>query len=369
VSTKSTLGIGFIGCGRAGAELHLPAIHELTGVEVVALCDVDPDRLQTLAGRYGVERTYDHYRELLSDSNVGLVAVCVPVALRGEILFDALDSGKHVFVEKPLALSSRDARKALRASAAGKGKVFVGHNLRCHRLVEQCRDFIRTGVLGPIELVNSVWSTDLARTHGLPGWRQRLETGGGVLFEMGIHHFDLIEWLLSDRLKAVWCESHSRSSEISSAIVSGSSEKGTLVTCSFSQESVPRNYLEVCGTEGRIELDLYRFDGFRYLEGSLTGGCLESRLRSAVRLATELPTAFRLARQGGDYKLSYQRQWKRIIDAINGSATAPCTVEEAARAAEIAAAAVESAKLGSPVDLCSTEDFESSPQHPQEVEC
>jgi predicted dehydrogenase len=368
MNTKTTLGVGFIGCGRAGAELHLPALNGLTGIEVVALCDVEPSRLQPLAKHYGVEGAYTHYQELLSDRDVDLVAVCVPGALREEILFDAFDSGKHVFVEKPLALSTRDARRTLRASAAGKGKVFVGHNLRCHRLVEECRDFIRSGALGPIELVSSLWSTDLARNRGLPSWRQKLETGGGVVFEMGIHHFDLIEWLLSDRLKEIWCETHSRTSEVSSAIVTGSSAKGTLVTCSFSQESVPRNYLEICGTEGRIELDLYRFDGFRYLEGSLTGGGLESRLRGALRVAMELPTALRLARQGGDYKLSYRRQWKRIIDAIDGAAEAPCTVEEAARAVEVAAAAVESSKLGSAVNLCSAEGFESNPQHPQQVE-
>ncbi len=350
------LGIGFIGCGRAGSELHLPAIQSLPDLSVVALCDLDSDRLNAVADSFSVERIYDDYRELLSDAEVDLVAVCVPGAMREEMLPCAFESGKHVFVEKPLTLSLPEGERIAKVSASAKGQGFVGHNIRCHRLAQECRELVRRGGIGTIELVSSVWSTDLMTTRGIPTWRERMATGGGVVYEMSIHHLDLIEWLLSDRFERVWCDDHSRSSESSSAIVAGSTRKGALVTSVFSQESVPRNYIEIYGCHGRIELDLYRFDGLRYQEGTATGGSTQNRLKGLFDSLKHLPRGIRLAREGGDYKISYRRQWERIAGTLRGSAQNPCTVREGLRAVEIASAALESLRSRSTVTLAPPKD-------------
>jgi predicted dehydrogenase len=333
----------------------MPAIASLPDLSISAICDFDSDRLHAVADSFAVEKTYDDYQELLSDGEVDLIAICVPAAMREEILFSAFETGKHVFVEKPLALNLPDGERIMRASASANGQVFVGHNIRCHRLAQECRELLGSGGVGTIELVSSVWSTDLMSARGIPAWRERAATGGGVVYEMAIHHFDLIEWLLSDRFESVWCADRSRSSDTSSAVVAGTTREGALVTSVFSQESVPRNYVEIYGSHGRIELDLYRFDGLRYQRGGAPSGSIQNRLQGLFGAMAQLPKVIQLARKGGDYKLSYQRQWERIGHTLGGSAENPCTLREGLRAVEVALAALESARTRSSVAVARSE--------------
>lgn len=349
---KTTLGL--IGCGRAGAELHLPAISSIDGFRVGALCDADAAALSRVADRFGVPRTYGRFADLVDDDSIDLIAVCVPVAMRAELLGPVLESGKHVFLEKPLALDQESARQVSRWTKKATGKVFVGHNLRCHRLVERCRQQLPK--IGDLESVCSIWTTDLAAARGLPAWRKTVASGGGVLYEMAVHHFDLIEWLVEDRLESVWCRQRSGTSELSAAAAVGATHRGILVTSVFSQESVPRNTLEFFGSKGRIELDLYRFDGFKMDQAGSDDGTVTSRARGLLSALTTLPQGVRLALKGGDYKLSYRRQWRRILGVLNGeSDRGLCTPAEALRAVEVAAAGIESAQSGRSIVLTPNE--------------
>ena len=346
MNTKATLGVGLVGCGRAGAELHLPAIKSVPNANVVALCDVDRTNLESLAKSFEVGAIYEDYRLLLEDPEVDFVAICVPLAHREGMILDAIESRKHLLIEKPLADSSTAARAIQQTVASFGGKVAVGHNLRCHRLAELAREWYQQGRIGDIELVSTIWSTDLGTAGDLPTWRRSLSTGGGVLLEMGIHHFDLVEWILDQSIEEVWCRQQSHLSEVSAAVVTASVEGGGLVNFAFSQESVPRNLIEIVGTEGRIELDLYRFDGLNLYRGAETGGGLKSRFKRASESLFSFPTAARQMRLGGDYVASYGRQWNRLVASVHGGSRVPCTVDDAARSVDLAMAAIESAKQG-----------------------
>jgi len=270
--------------------------------------------------------------------------------MRGQILKTALEHDKSIFVEKPLALSVGDAEEICRMVESTGGRLFLGHHLRCHRLVERCCELLRHDALGTVEIVSTIWTSDQSAPRESAVWRRALETGGGVLHELGVHHFDLIEWLLEDRLDTVFGRQISNSCEISSAVVTGTTVRGTLVTAAFSEESIPRNRVELFGKTGRVELDLYRYDGLRYHPVDSDRGNIASRLRRVAESLLDLPAGTRAAFGGGEYMLSYRRQWNRILHVLQGGRDANlCTPLDGLRAVQIAAAVLESIVSGTPV--------------------
>lgn len=343
------LGIGLIGCGRVTAGMHLPALLGLSSARVMALADKDGHRLRQVADRFGVKQRYADYRQLIDDEAVDLVAICVPVSQRGSMVQRAISSGKHIFVEKPLGLSVAELESIVESARSAAGGVAVGHNLRCHRLVERAVPVLRREDLGQLDVVQSVWTTDLGLNVDLPEWRDRRETGGGVVFEIGIHHFDLVQHLLGEQVVEVWARRRSGAADAAAVVLSATTESGVLLTSVFSQDTLPRNDLDFAGRTARLHLNLYRFDGFSLsVLGAPVHG-IGGRVRSAAATLRSLPTAIRAAGTGGDFLSSYRRQWQRLLPALRNGTEVPCSVEEAAKAALVAIAVEESIDSGQPV--------------------
>ena len=195
--------IGVIGCGRAAEKLHLPALQKMTDAEVVALADVDKTRVAALADRFGIKERYTDYRELLERSAVDVVAVLVPAQFHVPAALAALDMNKHVFIEKPLALTLDDADRLIARAQQSDRKTVVGFNLRKHRLIEKLRKFVLDGAVGEIEAIRSCWTSAIRYRCELPDWRNSSELGGGALFEIGVHHFDLWRFLLDSEVAGI----------------------------------------------------------------------------------------------------------------------------------------------------------------------
>src|SRR5262249_30317970 len=101
---RDGLDVGIIGCGYGAENLHLPVLASLPGLRVVALADVDAERLRRVGDRFSVHRRYHDYETLLRDAEVDAVAVCAPPAAHTDITLAVLDAGQHVLVEKPRRL-------------------------------------------------------------------------------------------------------------------------------------------------------------------------------------------------------------------------------------------------------------------------
>jgi predicted dehydrogenase len=348
--------IGIVGCGRAATSLHVPAIARVRGATIVALADPDAARLEHLGSRCPGAAAFESYHRLLQDERVTLVAVCVPATLHAEVAIAAMRARKHVFIEKPLALTLEDCNRivleAMEAESSGIRSA-VGFNLRSHRLLRQAREAIRSGELGEVELLRSLWTADWSGAIR-PSWHADPAQGGGALLEIGAHQADLWRWLLDSEVESIHALSRSSAFADQTATFQARMASGVLVTAGVSQRTVSHNVVEVFGSRASLRLSCYHADSFEIesIGGGSRGGW--RRLRPLLGKAARLPAAIRSARRGGDFQMSYVRQWEHIVAALESGAAMPATAGDGRQAAGVVAAAHRSAEQGGAVSLAAS---------------
>ena len=168
----------------------------MDNVEIVATCDILPERAEEIARLVGAEHTFTDYRELLKLPEIDAVDICTPNYLHSIIAVDAFAAGKHVHCEKPDAVSAAEQAKMMEA-AEKAGKVLVV--MRNNRFTSGSRflkSFIDQGRAGEIYAARCGW----VRRRGIPGkggwFTTRAQSGGGPLIDLGVHIIDLTIWLM-----------------------------------------------------------------------------------------------------------------------------------------------------------------------------
>jgi predicted dehydrogenase len=188
-----------IGCGDVSV-VHLPAIAKLDGVDLVGVCDTDPDRAAAAAERYGVPHFTDH-RQLLDAVRPDAAHVCTPHDQHTPVAIDCLDAGVAVLVEKPVAHTVAEADRLIAAARRHPGvKAGICLQNRYNTAARAARDRLGSGELGAVRggSATVLWHRDPAYYRARP-WRGRKDrSGGGVLINQAIHTLDLLEWLLGD---------------------------------------------------------------------------------------------------------------------------------------------------------------------------
>ena len=188
------LKVGIIGCGTIGST-HADSYAKVDTVEVVALCDILPDRLAEKSKRHGIAKTYENYHDLLADPEIEAVSVCTPNDMHAPIAIDALKAGKHVMLEKPMTLNADLARQIVAARDASGKTLQLGMVWRQHSDAKAIKEVIDSGRLGEIYQVR----IKLIRRRGIPGlggWFTTKErSGGGGLIDIAVHFLDLAMYL------------------------------------------------------------------------------------------------------------------------------------------------------------------------------
>ena len=159
------------------------------------MADLDEAKAKALAQRFGIPRVLDD-GALLAEENIEGVVICAPSFLHEGIAAACLEAGKHVLVERPLALSAGGVRHLLKVSEeTGKG-VVLGMSHRYQPNVRALRSAIADGTLGEVSAVRVDWMNRAVR-RPRTGWRRRaLESGGGALMDLGVPALDLALWVL-----------------------------------------------------------------------------------------------------------------------------------------------------------------------------
>jgi len=192
-----TLGIGIIGSGGIARGAHLPGYKacEKDGVKIVACSDINLETANQAAEQFGIPHVFTDYKKLLEMEEVDAVSVCTPNYLHKQPTIDALEAGKHVLVEKPLAMNA-DEGKAMVAAAKRSGKKLqVGFMTRFQSNAQALKRFVEAGEMGDIYFARA----QAMRRRGIPGWgvfTQKDKQGGGPLIDIGVHILDLTLWLM-----------------------------------------------------------------------------------------------------------------------------------------------------------------------------
>lgn len=145
----SKLKIGVIGCGSIAKYRHLPEYAANANVEIVAVCDIVPERAETTAAQYRA-KAFTDYQEVLKLKEVDAVSVCLPNYLHAPVSIAALNSGKHVLCEKPMATSREEAEAMIQAAKANGKKLMIAHNQRFVASHQKAKEIIESGKLGKI---------------------------------------------------------------------------------------------------------------------------------------------------------------------------------------------------------------------------
>jgi predicted dehydrogenase len=172
IGASDPVRLGYVGCGFMAQHVHLPNFARLEGARLIALAESRPRLGRLVAERYGIARVYSGHLELAADPLVEAVGVSAGFAQQGEIAADLLRAGKHVFMEKPMAVSVAQAERILAAAHEGEARLMVGYMKRYDPGNRLARDWIARrrseGDLGPVLY---------ARNHGFCGnWTADLDT-------------------------------------------------------------------------------------------------------------------------------------------------------------------------------------------------
>jgi predicted dehydrogenase len=339
--------VGIVGCGFAGREHHIDAI-EAAGGGVAAVHDSDPDALRAAADRAGA-RAYGTLDELLADPAVEVVAVCSPPGTHREVAVAALESGRDVLIEKPLALSLDDCETILAARERTGRTAAVAFNLRHHPNVIAARRAVADGELGTLDLLEMSWS---GSSHEPAGeWGRRPASGGFTLLERGSHLFDLAAHL-SGRAAARAVLTGDPSKTMSAQIELGEGEGSVLATIAMTEFGAPRNRIELLGDRGHLEVGLYAFDGLRRLDPDRIVGGFGARARLALRAPAKLPAGVRAARGGGVFRASYANEWRELAAVRTGSVSDRlASVEDGRDALALVLALAASTREGRQIDV------------------
>jgi predicted dehydrogenase len=219
----SRLGIAIVGTGMIGAVHRRAAL--LAGAQVRGVAASSAQRAREVAQAWDVPRAYRDIEELIADPQVQVVHVCTPNHLHRAMAQAALDAGKHVICEKPLATTLEDAQ-ALAALAAATGLVAtVPFVYRYHPVIREARARVAQGELGPLRLIHGSYLQDWLLDPASNNWRVDPALGGAsrVFADIGSHWCDLVEWVGGERFV-----------EVSAAFATVIAERGSSTGQSFS---------------------------------------------------------------------------------------------------------------------------------------
>ena len=199
----SQLGVAIVGTGMIGNVHRRAAI--LAGARITGVSASSPERAREVASAWNLPHAYRDIEEALADPQVQVVHICTPNHLHRAMAQAALEAGKHVICEKPLATTLQDAR-ALAALAASSGLVAtVPFVYRYHPVVREARARIAQGELGPLRLIHGSYLQDWLLDPASNNWRVDPALGGAsrVFADIGSHWCDLVEWVSGERFAEV----------------------------------------------------------------------------------------------------------------------------------------------------------------------
>lgn len=194
-----TLKVGIIGCGGIANGKHMPSLSKAEKAEMVAFCDIVLEKAEAAAKEFGSENAsvYTNYEELLQDKSIDVIHVCTPNISHAEISIAAMEAGKHVMCEKPMAKTTEEAKSMIAAAERTGKKLTIGYQNRFRKDSDYLHQVCENGELGDIYYAKA----KAIRRRAVPTWGVFLDEeaqGGGPLIDIGTHALDLTLWMMDN---------------------------------------------------------------------------------------------------------------------------------------------------------------------------
>ena len=257
MENKSSFGFAVFGCGTI-SDVHARAILEIENAHFVGAADIVHSRAAAFAEKYGGV-AFSDYSELLASDEVDAVCICTPSGTHADLAIEALQAGKNVVLEKPMAINVHDCDRIIEACRKTNRRLTVISQMRERPDIIRAKEIIDSGKLGKIVLCNLQMKYYRPEEYYRGSWRgTKAMDGGGALMNQGIHGIDIMSYLLGE-IKEESCQSLVRTSlhdiEVEdTAVAICEFRRGALGMISATTSVYPgfSRVIEVCGSRGSI---------------------------------------------------------------------------------------------------------------------
>ena len=190
--------IGIVGAGKICQGPHMGAYDKIANAEIVAICDIDENKLNNLKNRYPNANYYTDYKEMIENEELDAVDICTPNNYHSIVAIYALNKGLNVICEKPDAINASEAEKMKEAAEKSGKTLMVIRNNRYRPSTKYLKKYIADGKMGEIYAGRCGW----IRRRGIPGWggwfTDKEQSGGGPLIDLGVHIIDLAMYFMGN---------------------------------------------------------------------------------------------------------------------------------------------------------------------------
>jgi predicted dehydrogenase/uncharacterized protein (DUF362 family) len=255
--------VGIVGCGKIASSVHLPSIQNIKHYDLVAAADVAEARLQHAKEKFGIDETYKDYRQMLVKADIDAVFVCTPPDFHFRVVMDAIEWGKHVFCEKPLATTLEDAITIKQASnmqqrmTSNRLYIMPAHNFIFTPCFNAALELIERGEIGPIKKIDGCSATNLQFYGAKTDFRNQAKCG--VIEDLLPHMIYLVHRVGGPLEKVVCIEPHIRGGVIGNVDVTFFLAKDVEASLKAQWTGlVPKLRLDLFGEQGEIRMDLLR---------------------------------------------------------------------------------------------------------------
>ncbi|MEO0160957.1 MAG: Gfo/Idh/MocA family oxidoreductase [candidate division WOR-3 bacterium] len=326
---KEKVNIGIVGCGIHAQIAHIPVFKKNEDCNLLALCDIDTQKLEQIANKYNIPRRYSDFQEMIEDPEINAVVVATPNYLHAPMTIAALKYGKDVLCENPMAINLKEAREVLTVSKQTKKKVALALTGRFRPDVQTLKKFIKEGELGDVYYLKAGWLLGM-KEWILSDWRMDLlKSGGGAFLSLGSQVLAIALYFLEDKEPTtIFGSLHKKESEVDvedTAMCIINYRDGTLLTVEVGWSLLFEKDFLYCNIFGR------------------KGGALLNPLKIHKELHNELVNVTPSFPVKNFYKVAYELQAQFFIDAIRKNSPPPFSAEEGVLIARLTDAFYESA--------------------------
>lgn len=248
-------GWGLIGTGRIADDRILPGINAVEGNKLVAVVSRDPARAKAYAEKFGAEHAYTSYDEMLGNPDITAVAIHTPNALHPEQTIAAARAGKHVFCDKPIALTVAEAEKMVEECKRAGVKLGVNFHNRFLPAFNETKQIIASGEIGDVVLIELEASPGARPGGTLSSWRVDSKMAGlGTTMSVGVHTYDILRFILGSEIVEVTALfDQPRGVMETTSIAMFRFASGAMAQVTINETApYPHNVFVIYGSKGRI---------------------------------------------------------------------------------------------------------------------